>query len=81
MKIDPQQTGKIFIFHLVILVDFWPQETHTQKMILCMAGGTNFTIATSGWYYYTGDAETTATNDNGPIGNNTLWTKNNIIGQ
>lgn len=34
-----------------------------------------YKIHQSGWYYYTGDSETTATADNGPIGDNSLWTK------
>lgn len=32
----------------------------------------------SGWYYYTGDDSSTSTALNGPVGNDTLWTKDNF---
>ena len=35
-----------------------------------------YKVQQSGWYYYTGATETTATADNGPIGDNSLWTNN-----
>jgi len=54
---------------------FWAAGNEYSKDDIVYGSGSDFTIATSGWYYYTGNSETIATNDNGPIGNNTLWTK------
>ena len=43
---------------------------------IVFASGTSYNIRTSGWYYYTGIESSTATSDNGPIGNSSMWTNN-----
>lgn len=47
-----------------------------SKHDIVFASGSLYNISTSGWYYYTGDSESTASSDNGPIGENSMWTKN-----
>lgn len=39
------------------------------------ASGSDFGIATSGWYYFTGDSPVTSSSSNGPAGASTKWTK------
>lgn len=54
---------------------FWQAGNVYSKDDIVYGSGSDYTLYSSGWYYYTGDAATTATNSNGPLGNNSLWTK------
>ena len=54
---------------------FWAAGNTYSRNDIVYGSGSDYTLSTSGWYYYTGNSETTATSDNGPLGNNTLWTK------
>jgi len=49
-----------------------------SKNDIVFASGQDYTNYTSGWYYYTGDTSTVSDSNNGPVGNNSLWTKNNF---
>jgi len=54
---------------------FWAVGNSYSEDDIIYGSGSDFTPATSGWYYYSGGSEVVATDDNGPIGNNSLWTK------
>ena len=55
---------------------YWQEgATYSKHDIAYLSG--DYVPNVSGWYYYTGDNESTATDDNGPNGGLTsLWTKN-----
>ncbi len=53
---------------------FWATGTAYSKHDIAYLSG-DYVPAASGWYYYTGDNETTSTADNSPIGDDSLWTK------
>ena len=58
---------------------FWEAgETYSQHDIAYLSG--DYSPNVSGWYYYTGETETTATNANGPNGGSatTQWTNKNF---
>jgi len=57
---------------------FWNAgETYGKHDIAYMSGITVPSLELSGWYYYSGESETTATDANGPLGDSTetMWTK------
>ena len=60
---------------------FFEEGLSYSKHDIAYLSGTNtfandrFKIFQSGWYYYTGDTETTADTSNSPTGNNSLWVK------
>jgi phage-related protein len=60
---------------------FFEEGLSYSKHDIVYLSGTNtvandrFKIFQSGWYYYSGDTETTANTLNSPTGDNTLWTK------
>jgi phage-related protein len=57
---------------------FWEVGKSYSKHDIAYLSG-DYVAHVSGWYYYTGDEETTATDANGPNGgNNSLWTKDNF---
>lgn len=54
---------------------FWAAGDTYSKHDIAYLSGRNYVKNQSGWYYYTGENESTATNDNGPAGDDSLWTK------
>jgi phage-related protein len=57
---------------------FWEAgRTYSKHDIAYLSG--DYVSHVSGWYYYSGDSETTATDSNGPNGGDTsMWTKTNF---
>ncbi|MEE2745705.1 MAG: phage tail protein [Pseudomonadota bacterium] len=57
---------------------FWREgEAYSKHDIVYLSG--DYVPRVSGWYYYSGDSETTASDSNGPNGGTTsMWTKNNF---
>ena len=58
---------------------FWNAgETYSKHDIIYMSGQSVPSLELSGWYYYSGESETTATDANGPLGVSTatMWTTN-----
>ena len=57
---------------------FWRAgETYNKHDTAYLSG--DYVPRVSGWYYYSGDTETTASDSNGPNGGTTsMWTKNNF---
>ena len=54
---------------------FWAAGDTYSKHDIAYLSGSDYVKSQSGWYYYTGENESTATNDNGPAGDDSLWTK------
>ena len=57
---------------------FWEAGlTYSKHDIVYLSG--DYVPRVSGWYYYSGDSETTASDSNGPNGGvDSMWTKNNF---
>lgn len=57
---------------------FWQAgKTYSKHDITYMSG--DYVPSVSGWYYYSGESETVATNSNGPNGgDDSMWTKTNF---
>jgi len=58
---------------------FWEAGESYSKHDIVYLSGDGYVPRASGWYYYSGDSETTATDANGPNGGHTsMWTKDNF---
>ena len=58
---------------------FWVQNrTYRQHDIVYMSGATCPSLEVSGWYYYSGKDSSVSTNENGPLGAASMWTKDNF---
>ena len=57
---------------------FWQAgKTYSKHDITYMSG--DYVPSVSGWYYYSGESETVATDSNGPNGgDDSMWTKTNF---
>ena len=53
---------------------FWAVGDSYSKHDIVYLSGSDYIKSQSGWYYYSGESETTATTANGPVGDESMWT-------
>lgn len=54
---------------------FWATSNNYNPHDIVYLSGSDYSVYSSGWYYYSGTSSSTSVDNNGPVGADTQWTK------